>query len=491
MMHITARRALLPASVAALLSHGRDWFGFAVADATIEAHRARQHELVTASEAVVAAADAERRDLSTEERTTLSNNTAEVERLEGEIGLRQGVLNQSAMLATARGRRTAPEETPGDAAARQQDDAGGTAPTNAAPRTRTPGLATVPAQPNATAAGTWGFRNFGDYALAVARGSARGASPDRRLTNAAATTFSQESVGADGGFMVPPDFLATLTQRIFAEDSLLGRCDQQTCSGNTFSAPVDETTPWGTGGIKAYWESEASAISQSKPQLREINVRLHKLASLVPVTEEMLEDAGMIDGYLRSKMPEAIDWSVSMGITWGTGVGQPLGFMRSGALVTVAAENAQTADTINATNVVKMLARLPTRSRQNAVWLIHPDAEPQLPLMTIGQQPVYMPPGGLADAQYGRLLGRPVIPHQVCETVGDLGDIMLVDLSQYLAARKAAGIRLQTSMHLWFDQDLMAFKATLRLAGQPWWSAAIAQRDGSNTMSPFVTLAAR
>jgi hypothetical protein len=67
-------------------------------------------------------------------------------------------------------------------------------------------------------------------------------------------------------------------------------------------------------------------------------------------------------------------------------------------------------------------------SRRTAVWLIHPDAEVQLPLMTLGQQPVYMPPGGLRDNPFGTLLGRPVIPHQVCETVGDLGDIMLVDL---------------------------------------------------------------
>jgi len=146
---------------------------------------------------------------------------------------------------------------------------------------------------------------------------------------------------------------------------------------------------------------------------------------------------------------------------------------------------------------VKMLARLPVQSRRDAVWLIHPDAEVQLPLMTIGNQPVYLPPGGLRDNPFGVLLGRPVIPHQVCETVGDLGDIMLVDLSQYLTATKtgggrdANGLKVDTSMHLWFDQDLLAFKFTLRVAGQPWWSQALAQRDGNNTQSPFVTLASR
>jgi HK97 family phage major capsid protein len=165
--------------------------------------------------------------------------------------------------------------------------------------------------------------------------------------------------------------------------------------------------------------------------------------------------------------------------------------MNSAALITQAAEGSQVADTIVAGNVVNMLSRLPVQSRRTAVWLIHPDAEPQLPLMTIANQPVYLPPGGLSQSPFGTLLGRPVIPHQVCQTVGDLGDIMLVDLSQYLIALKAGGIKAQSSIHLWFDQGITAFRFDLRIAGQPWWSGTTASKNGSHTMSPFVSLAAR
>ena len=111
--------------------------------------------------------------------------------------------------------------------------------------------------------------------------------------------------------------------------------------------------------------------------------------------------------------------------------------------------------------------------------------------MTLGQTPVYLPPGGLSNNPYGTLFGRPVIPHQVCETVGDVFDIGFVDLSQYLALIKAGGLKSQTSIHLWFDQDLTAFKFTLRIGGQPWWASSVASRDGSFALSPFVTLAAR
>lgn len=481
------RRSLgVPASVVALLALGRTSFPI-FADATIQAHRERQTELLQANETILAAADAERRELTAEENTSIDNNTAEFDRLQGEIDRRERVAAHQAVLQGTRGRVAAPEAIEGDEQPVEQPQARQAARPQAAGQR--PTLAPVP---RTQAAGTYGFRNFGDFATAVRNASMQGAQPDQRLIrNATLSTYSQEGVGADGGFAVPPDFRAAIMARVFDEDSLIVRTDLQVTQSNNFTVPVDETTAWGSTGVKAYWTGEGNGITQTKPSLREVTLKLHKLAALVPVTEEMLDDAAQIDGYLRSKAPAAIDWALSYAIAWGTGSGQPLGFMRSDALVTQAAEGAQTADTINATNVVKMLSRLPSRSRQTAVWLIHPDAEPQLPLMTLGQQPVYLPPGGLADAPYGRLLGRPVIPHQVCETVGDLGDIMLVDLSQYLAVRKAAGVNVQTSMHLWFDQGVTAFKFTMRVAGQPWWSTAQSPRDGSTTISPFVTLASR
>jgi HK97 family phage major capsid protein len=318
-----------------------------------------------------------------------------------------------------------------------------------------------------------------------------GGQPDGRLLAAAASTYGNESSGTDGGFAVPPDFLAAISEKAFGEDSLFARTDQQPVSGNSLTFPTDMDTPWGSGGIQAFWTGEAAAITQSKPVLEDITVRLHKLSCLVPVTDELLEDATAMGSYVSRKAGEKIDYKVSDAIVNGNGVGQPLGFRNSAVMIEQAAESSQVADTIVAGNVVKMMSRLPVQSRRTAIWLIHPDAEPQLPLMTIGEQPVYMPPGGLRDSPFGHLLGRPVIPHQTCQTVGDEGDIVLADLSQYLTAVKAGGVRSQTSIHLWFDQGITAFRFDLRVAGQPWWSETTTSKNGDFTMSPFVTLAVR
>jgi len=482
-------KTLVPASVVALLARTAIAQLPIFNDATIEAHRARQTEVTEASQAILARAEAESRDLTEAEQREVTALADEFDALENQIGVRQRVLNQSASLSAPRGRQTDPDPV---SEVDEPQLVNRAAPAATARRAE-------PRPTNVTARGTSGFRNFGDFANSVRMATLRqGGELDARLRNAAASTYGSEGSGADGGFAVPPDFRAEIMSRVYGEDSLVTRTDRMFSSGNTLTLPIDMTTPWdSTGGIQAYWTGEAGAISQSKPKLEEVTVKLEKLAAVVPITEELLEDVPAMDAYLRRKAPEKIDFKLSYAIAWGNGAGMPLGFMNAPSLVTVAAEGAQTADTINATNVVKMLARLPVQSRRDAVWLIHPDAEVQLPLMTIGNQPVYLPPGGLRDNPFGVLLGRPVIPHQVCETVGDLGDIMLVDLSQYLTATKtgggrdANGLKVDTSMHLWFDQDLLAFKFTLRVAGQPWWSQALAQRDGNNTQSPFVTLASR
>ncbi len=71
------------------------------------------------------------------------------------------------------------------------------------------------------------------------------------------------------------------------------------------------------------------------------------------------------------------------------------------------------------------------------------------------------------------------------------GDIIFVNLQQYMSVRKTSGIRAETSVHLWFDQDITAFRFILRVAGEPWWNSVITRLNGTNTLSAYVTLAAR
>jgi HK97 family phage major capsid protein len=141
-----------------------------------------------------------------------------------------------------------------------------------------------------------------------------------------------------------------------------------------------------------------------------------------------------------------------------------------------------------------MWARMWAPCRQNAVWLIHQDVEPQLQTMTIGTGGTtlvaYMPPGGLSANPYATLMGRPVIPVEWCATLGTVGDIILADLRHYVTATRGQ-VDANMSIHLRFDYDESVFRFIFRVDGQPWWTAALTPYKGSNTQSCFVALATR
>jgi HK97 family phage major capsid protein len=255
--------------------------------------------------------------------------------------------------------------------------------------------------------------------------------------------------------------------------------------------PRDETTPWGTNGIRAYWDDEAAAATASKPVLGSDTLRLNKLTALVPMTEELLDDAVALERYVNRKAATSIRWKTNAAIVSGSGAAKPLGFTDSnGPIVSQAKVSGQTADTINATNVASMYSRC--TNPQNGTWLVHNDAFPQLMVMSISNQPIWTPPvEGFKQAPGGLLLGRPVIISQHCQTVGDQGDIYFVDFNGYVTLTKAGGIDTATSMHFYFDQSITAFRATFRVAGAPWATSSVAANNGSSTLSSFVQLDAR
>lgn len=442
---------------------------------------------------IQAKADAESRDLTEDEEREMLRNFETFTRTEAEIERRERIKAQDNRLRESVGRKT--DDPPPSPSNRLPDDShpqgGGSAHQVPNQPGRRPRFDTLEDR------GKWGWRNFGEFAMKVRVGCRPGGALDPRLIANAPTTFGQEGVGADGGFAVPPDFRTAIMEKVAGETSLYSRTDQQVTSSNAMTFPVDETTPWQTsGGVQAAWMDEGAQLSQSKPQLRQETVRANKIGVLVPVTEELLEDAGALDSYLRRKAPAKIDFSITDALVNGDGVGKPLGILNSPALVSVAKETdspAQAADTVLYPNIVKMWNRLYAECRPNAVWLVNQDVEPQLYLMQFDRTstvpiPVYLPAGGASASPFASLMGRPVVPTQACQTLGDKGDIVLADLSQYLTVTKGGGIRTDVSMHLWFDYDMLAFRFIMRVGGQPWWKSAISPKNGTTTYSCFVTL---
>ena len=435
---------------------------------------------------IQARADAEKRPLTGDEQKEIEGIFASFEGVEADIGRRQQIIDINARLAAPSQRRTQPVAATVQADAQAAD----------APRTQPARRASMPAQPRSGDAGKWGFRSQGEFFSAVMQSSARGGNIDPRLIANAPTTFGQESVGADGGFAVPPDFRTAIVSKVMGEESLLARTDQMTTSSNSITVPADETTPWQTsGGIQSYWESEGGQKSQSKPALTEKTVKAHKLVTLVPLTDELMEDAPGMAQYVGRKAPEKMDFAVNNAILNGTGVGQPQGILGSAGTVVVSPQSGQAADTIRHLNINDMWSRLAAGAKRNAIWVMNSDIEGQLNTIsfrdgTSTPVPIYIPPGGISGSPYGTLMGRPVITSEASPAIGEQGDILLGDFNQYLSVVKG-GIRQDVSIHLWFDYDVTAFRFVLRVGGQPWWNAPIARLASQSSRGFFVTLGAR
>jgi HK97 family phage major capsid protein len=345
-----------------------------------------------------------------------------------------------------------------------------------------------------------GFRNLGEFAQAVRREGTNFTSPgDERLRIGAAapTTFGSEISGADGGFSVPPQFAKEIWTLGLTEDALLPYTDNYNIDGNSMVFPKDETTPWGTDGIRAYWQAEAAAATQTKPKLSTATLRLAKLMALVPLTDELLQDTNALSQYLPAKVGASIRWKTNEAILNGLGNGTPLGALQGAAALTVAKDGSQSTATISTTNLTNMVARLPPGSYSRAVWLINNDVLGPLFGLTLGNYPVFLPigngVGGVTQNPYavGMILGRPALISQHANTFSSLGDVMLFDLSYYWSITKAGGVESATSMHLYFDADATAFRTIFRVDGQPKIVAQISPFKGSNTMSPFLQRQAR
>lgn len=325
---------------------------------------------------------------------------------------------------------------------------------------------------------------------------------DRRLVYKA-PTGANEGTPSEGGFLVQTDYSLDLLNSMHEMGDVIGRCWRVPISGpsNGLLLPtIDETSRANGsrfGGVSAYWANEAETAGGGKPKFGNIELKLKKLLATSYATEELLADTSALEAIFKRAFTEELMFKTEDGVFNGSGSGQMLGFMNSSALITVPKESGQAAGTIVAQNILNMTARLSARSMRNAVWYINQDILPQLWNLTIGSGTathlMFAPPGLTNDnknAPYGTLMGRPVYPVEYSATLGTTGDIVLVDLSNYITIDKG-GMDWSESMHVRFLYDEMTFKITYRLDGQPAWKKPLTPANGSSTVSPFIALETR
>ena len=314
-----------------------------------------------------------------------------------------------------------------------------------------------------------------------------------------AAAGGNEALPAEGGFLVEPEMAEDLLARVYDTGLIASRLQRvplskPTANGIKFFTSDESSRADGSrwGGVQGYWVNEASSVTATKPKFRRVELILNKLMATCYATDELLEDAAALDMVLKRAFAEEILFKVENSVVNGLGAGELRGIVTSEATIVVPKDTGDSGATISTNDVLAMFARFWAPSIQDGVWLVNSNVLPALFPLTVGSgtaaQFLYMQPSG--GGRYGTMLGLPVLPCEYGAVLGTPGDIILADLSQYVVTDKGAPSAAR-SIHVNFLTDESVFRFVYRVDGEPVWNRPVTPKNGTNTQSPFVILAAR
>lgn len=303
-----------------------------------------------------------------------------------------------------------------------------------------------------------------------------------------------ETVPSDGGFLVPSETASRIHAVSLENEIVMPRCFVQPMKSNSIVIPAMEIGSHASallGGFTASYVAEAGTITPANPKARAMELTAKKLVGMIRFSSELGADMIGGENQLISLCGRGLSWYRDRAFLKGTGAGEPLGILKSPALVEVAAEGGQGDATIVYENVIKMMAAMFPGSFKNSVWVAHQSTIPQLLSLTlgIGTAGAMIPVMNESNGEF-RMLTRPVIFTEKTETLGEKGDLMLVDFSQYVVGLRSE-MRFDLSLHAMFSSDELMARVIERHDGQPLWSEPLTLADGATEVSPFVVLAER
>lgn len=208
------------------------------------------------------------------------------------------------------------------------------------------------------------------------------------------------SVPADGGFTVPiafsPDYIKALYANTILEK--LGVRKVPMPNGNL-------SIPKMTAKASAYWIGEAEKNTSSQAQFGEVNLKAKKLASLTPISNDLLRyNAVGIDGWIADDLMRNAKVELDDAFLNGTGTAHtPLGLKNVTGVQTWAPTSGTA---LSLKTPAGMLAKLKSKNipMENVKWLLNPMGESWLEDLAFSSGPFAFP-----SLDEGKLKGYEVI----------------------------------------------------------------------------------
>jgi HK97 family phage major capsid protein len=349
------------------------------------------------------------------------------------------------------------------------------------------------------------YKSLGRQLIDISRARTPEASKERERLMFVQRAISgmSTSIPADGGYLLQTGFTTALLDKPEEVSQISTRCMKIPIGVgfDSLEAPfIDETSRatgsrW--GGVQTYREGESLYPAGKKPKIGQFEIRLFDLMSVCYATNRLLQNATALEAIIFKAFRSENFFKLDDEIIRGTGVGQCTGITVAPCTVTVSKETGQAADTIVTENINKMFNALFASSRGNAVWIYNQECEPQLETLVLAigtggvQVPMFQYAGfGTNNSPVNKLKGLPAIPVEQASALGDLGDIILADLSGYILVDQG-GIEARQSIEVKFLENEKTFQFIYRVNGAPRLRSAVTPYKGATSHSHFVILAAR
>jgi HK97 family phage major capsid protein len=292
------------------------------------------------------------------------------------------------------------------------------------------------------------------------------------------------------GIEIVPEVLSGVKEQAGARLAGLELMNKETTSKGIIEYYRDENT-YQVDGLVAAWSSEGATLTTTRDPINKGHLELDPLYVFAALTQEIMQDAPLLESRYISKAPQVMMVEVWKQILSGNGVGRPLGILNGGSTVSV---TRTTASRIKYEDVVNMEARYLGAGTTSGFYVCNQTVLPQLmQIQDVAGAYIWKNNNteGIVGtgAISGFLLGRPVIVTEDCEALGTVGDFVLINPAGYLLAEQARGIAFATSPHFYFDTRKEALRWDSRVGGQPYFASAYTPRKGGSTLSNFVNVA--
>ncbi len=302
----------------------------------------------------------------------------------------------------------------------------------------------------------------------------------------------EEGTGADGGYLVPEQFRAELWDMGLEDSIVRSRATVYPMKTNQLNVPGYDDSDHSAGlfgTVTEHWEAESAQKDETEPQFRKIGLVAKKLACFTKSSDELKEDSAIPFGEVIGKaFAGAISFYTDRRYLAGTGAGMPMGVIGANCTITETGETSQTTLTIVYENVVNMYAQLLPAAWKGAVWVCHNTCLPQLMLMShpVGTAGSHVP---VLKEDSGKfyILGKELLVSEKVPAIGTAGCLGLYNFKYYIIGMRKE-VRIESSIHAQFREDITQWRAIVRTSGQPGLSEAVTLLDGSTTVSPFVIL---